>query len=1746
MDIESNHTILGLEVTPTYNGIGGTSYADGFDCFHDLWEWRTTPTNPPRTFRHAVPHTHNDDGTTTQDPDPLDKEGPRVEPPGPIYESTPDGGYKLAEEENRKREEEERQRRAALSKRARRFQVDSVDEEEADQADQDNEARDSRRRQQEEARESKHTEKEQRVKRFVEDSSAGLPDQTRLQTTGYYGKDELFGDTFEQQPRLGDLGVDSDDEVDFSGVNVSDRNVVRNYGEIDDDAYIQMADTGQFQTGEYRFDPDERVVATALSREYTQWQQRPRDIFERQLANAGVSEEEIFRISKWRQDALEALAELAEEAQGKLGADKVTDSEAYRRWQQLRKVNPNAELINDQNLEDFAQRQVDAARERGKVGDALKGFRQEELQEEIDRYNQGPPEGLRGWQRRDWYKGRNSFFRRLQARQEATEFDLDKRYDQEIYTGATRWLEANTEEGAEPTPEQYRQAYEAGKEYQRERQEWRSDRADRRRDRRRERQEARKRETTRIRDQLKDSGADADEVDRLSDVEIRNRYIHGASTGGYRSPEQQEKDHQRLFKDGPGLTLNDIKAGKVGRGTAADPVRELGDLTIPEIANLADNLKDQGVDTTGKTSTELQKLALNQKGVDAPDLDRDGDVDQDDLRQLNRENPDLLEDLTKKREPVKPVDGPPPGYVGSGRPGDPVRKENALTIAEQSAAEDTLNRMVDEYQQLVEAGDLAGLRRLANSDEAKSMGIKAQGGGTETFADLVNREEERLSSEVSNAFSYLEERGGYETDSMTDAEALKIYQREVAGQGLGSVSRDQLDAAYRQAFRDGDLAALAALRDSGFGDNIFFPTEDGQLMSYTDWLGSETNRLAHFLRGGFEIDPDHDAQQIINAQNDWNRAVASLEARRLIDDETSDVEIERLLAAETRVDSIHLERQLQNTENYYAQELEKAGVNTDDMNRAEIFRRGSQLFTAQLDKSLRDIRDDDGNPTIDESFIATASIEDKLRVAGFQSQIDENKIRQQLLSRLPDDIDPTFAREGSVEDLARLVGQQNRVNRQRIDAQTPNLGLEVPGARPNLTGQPTADDYKEGFDSLEEVQEARRDRALAVAEGLREDRRTDRVELEEANQKAASQVSVDIPGSDIWGRDATTLTTDEPFRSEVFAEAISKANRDGDTDLHRELVRYYDYYHPDEPYLGKGGTASEAAWEQRGFLHRNPAIALPLGFVAPGAVIAGGTADVATGLIGGVGNVGLQSILPTGDNPWNVPDTGLPLIDVPAGFFDGIIQRGDEGWFELTPEDLQRAPGAFAEGYLTGSVAGKAGRVIKVAGNKLPARFNPFRSNIGSSAAGELGTEAAYVATPFGGSGWGYDRGDLQGIVLTTALSPVADLGVEGGVRAYRTGKALPLPGELGEHTLGGRPGTTRLDTKEIVDAAFQSFDNRALIKPVEDVKDLDFTPQPVPVKNAAVGLILRDADTDNPKLLLNQRGYGYRRGKWTGVGGLVDPITDSTGRVIGRESPETSFVREALEETGGGHGKPADQGAKVEVIGKMFDDTYSPTSYFIAEYKGGELSPQQGESLGLEWVPLKDIDPDDLAFFYDRQAVRHLTDRLQSDEPVNIDEWEFAFQKAEREFDETRPGGTVDYPKGPLGTDYGGQLRAMNVIREQGVDMNKVLKDMGTTFGRYGGIKHVRVGEESGIEIASDPALVNRLLLKQFSGTSTLLPLLESGEYRVAPGKTIDVESMPFFNPVGASPAYLTRRNPYTSRHPNTEGFMAVPLSLR
>ncbi len=345
---------------------------------------------------------------------------------------------------------------------------------------------------------------------------------------------------------------------------------------------------------------------------------------------------------------------------------------------------------------------------------------------------------------------------------------------------------------------------------------------------------------------------------------------------------------------------------------------------------------------------------------------------------------------------------------------------------------------------------------------ANQVGVSTVGKSAREIWDEV---QETQGKRVADAFNFLESRGGYDTDDMTDQEALDAHRREVGGQGLGSVSHEQMELAYLQAFRAGDVGELARLRDSGLGDSIILETADGQKMSYTEFLSQETNRLVDFQRGGFEIDSDHDAQQIINARNDWARAVNDLEDRGLIDDDTTDADIQGILAAQGRV----AERRQQDVENFYADLLEKDGRNTDDWDRQRIIREGEELVTAQQRNALRqnvnlladkDIFTDDLEDAqvlargeqeskndlvrylrrsgVDETFLATASPEDLQRAAGFQARVDELALDRFLGVS---GVDRNFIETASLEDKQRAADFHIKSNEINLGNTAVSMGL---------------------------------------------------------------------------------------------------------------------------------------------------------------------------------------------------------------------------------------------------------------------------------------------------------------------------------------------------------------------------------------------------------------------------------------------------------------------------------------------------------------------------------------------------------------------------------------------------------------------------------------------------------------------------------------------------------------------------------
>ena len=158
----------------------------------------------------------------------------------------------------------------------------------------------------------------------------------------------------------------------------------------------------------------------------------------------------------------------------------------------------------------------------------------------------------------------------------------------------------------------------------------------------------------------------------MSSVDIMNRYVHGASTGSYRSPEQQERDHQNLFKDGPGLTINQIKEGKVGRGTADNPVRNLGDLTIPGLCQPV--RQSQGC-RRGRGGQDGRRAAkswpLSSRAFPLLTWTRTATWTMSTCASSIAKNPDLLSDLTKEPTTRPDRDIPVPDGAGQEEPEQP-------------------------------------------------------------------------------------------------------------------------------------------------------------------------------------------------------------------------------------------------------------------------------------------------------------------------------------------------------------------------------------------------------------------------------------------------------------------------------------------------------------------------------------------------------------------------------------------------------------------------------------------------------------------------------------------------------------------------------------------------------------------------------------------------------------------------------------------------------------------------------------------------------------------------------------------------------------------------------------------------------------------------------------------------------------------------------------------------------------------
>ena len=108
--------------------------------------------------------------------------------------------------------------------------------------------------------------------------------------------------------------------------------------------------------------------------------------------------------------------------------------------------------------------------------------------------------------------------------------------------------------------------------------------------------------------------------------------------------------------------------------------------------------------------------------------------------------------------------------------------------------------------------------------------------------------------------------------------------------------------------------------------------------------------------------------------------------------------------------------------------------------------------------------------------------------------------------------------------------------------------------------------------------------------------------------------------------------------------------------------------------------------------------------------------------------------------------------------------------------------------------------------------------------------------------------------------------------------------------------------------------------------------------------------ENDEGKILMVQRGYGRKKGKWSLPGGFVDR----------GESRKRAAYRETREETG----------IIVEITHRLFTSRSRESAIFAGRPMGGRLKFQHRECLDVQWRDPGKIEPFELAFGGDHKAL--------------------------------------------------------------------------------------------------------------------------------------------------------------------------------
>ena len=107
----------------------------------------------------------------------------------------------------------------------------------------------------------------------------------------------------------------------------------------------------------------------------------------------------------------------------------------------------------------------------------------------------------------------------------------------------------------------------------------------------------------------------------------------------------------------------------------------------------------------------------------------------------------------------------------------------------------------------------------------------------------------------------------------------------------------------------------------------------------------------------------------------------------------------------------------------------------------------------------------------------------------------------------------------------------------------------------------------------------------------------------------------------------------------------------------------------------------------------------------------------------------------------------------------------------------------------------------------------------------------------------------------------------------------------------------------------------------------------------------------DDGRILMVQRAYGSKKGKWSLPGGYVDK----------GESRRRAAYRETKEETG----------IVVKITHRLFTSSNRASAVFVGRRIGGRLRYQQSECLDVRWRDPSKIESFELAFGGDHKALK-------------------------------------------------------------------------------------------------------------------------------------------------------------------------------